>query len=166
MMVYYLYFSGYFETLYFMKQWKLIWKVTLQCYLLVLWFDWQAETQAYTVQWPCNPDLDCGLSPTSPLTMRTLASHHPHGSLSLALEYTWQQTHTHTLTICHINILQNKELIIYIKKNIYFAFTWAHYHTLSSLICCCNLMKTNTAVYCHSFCIFKKNMMNTKIKEK
>lgn len=32
---------------------------------------------------------------TSPLTMRTLASHHPHGSLSFALEYTWQ-THTHS----------------------------------------------------------------------
>lgn len=27
--------------------------------------------------------------------MRTLASHHPHGSLSLALEYTCQHTHTH-----------------------------------------------------------------------
>lgn len=42
------------------------------------------------VLWNWKPCCGCL---TSPLTMRTLASHHPHGSLSLALEYTCQHTH-------------------------------------------------------------------------
>lgn len=48
----------------------------------------------------------CGSRRTSPLTMRTLASHHPHGSLSFALEYTWQ-THAVHFSITFALILNN-----------------------------------------------------------
>lgn len=38
--------------------------------------------------------------------MRTLASHHPHGSLSLALEYTWQHTRTKTHRVIFTALLK------------------------------------------------------------
>lgn len=57
------------------------------------------------VLWNWKPCCRCL---TSPLTMRTLASHHPHGSLSLALEYTCQHTHSHATSAQNYNTTLGK----------------------------------------------------------